>query len=408
MVNIREYMKSRNLTTVQKTEEKKPDGYLKKLWLHRTKKGVLVFLAAAALATVFLGFRIYKSNTVYTEYDVLAVSELTEVSGGVFLPFGDYILRYTMDGISCMDKNGGLVWGQAYEIKNPIVDICDNYVAVASQKGNNVYIFNKAGYQGEVLTQYPIMDVKVAGQGVVAVIMEDAGNNYIKLYDTAGTELVTMKRALEGEGFPLAVAISKDGKKLAVSTLDISGSTIKNSLEFFNFSEVGQNYVEQLVGVYQEELGGALVPHVAFTGNEKVCAFGDNQLFIINMKEIPELATAIPVEGEIHSVFYDEKHIGIVTYSDEEDSLYTLKVYTADGKELPGISGKKLSEDYKDISFAGENILLYNDYTCEIITLSGSVKFQYTFDKNIVMIKHIADTRYALVSASSISEIRLK
>lgn len=400
MINIRKYMKER--------KKKEEDSFEKKLWFHRGRK-----LAAAAgvliLAVGMFGaYQYYRKHLVYTEYDVLSVSELTEILNGEYKAYGDYILRYSMDGISCMDKNGGLVWGQAYEMKNPIVDICSNYVAVAAQKGNEVYIFNKSGYQGEVKTQYPISAVCVAGQGVVAVMLEDSGNNYIKLYDTAGEELVTIKSSLEGEGYPFAFSISEDGKKLALSSLDIDGNSLRNVVEFYNFSEVGQNYVEQLVGTYQEEFANSLVPEIEFINNDTVCAFADNQMVIFQMKEIPEITAVIPIEDKIHAVFYHASCIGMILEHEQEGALFQLKVYTAEGKEVSGISGITLAEEYSQAFFTKENLVLYNEYSCKIINMSGVEKFNYTFDKNIVLLKYIVDSRYTLITPSSISEIRLK
>ena len=332
MINIRKYIKER--------ESQDKNSFEKKLWFHRGKKLAMAVGFLVAVVAILSAYQYYSRHLVYTGYDVLSVSELTEIMNGEYKAYGDYILRYSMDGISCMDKNGGLVWGQAYEIKNPIVDVCGNYVALASQKGNEVYIFNKAGYQGEVRTQYPISAIKVAGQGVVAVMQEDAGNNYIKLYDTKGEELVTTKTSLEKEGYPFAYALSQDGKKMAVSSLDIVGNSLKNVVEFYNFSAVGKDYVEKLVGTYQEEFENSLVPKIEFINNNTVCAFADNQIVLFQMKEIPEIISIIPIEEKIHAVFFSESYIGLITESKKEGALFQLRVFTADGKVVDSISEK--------------------------------------------------------------------
>lgn len=408
-MNIREYMKGREKASGQEQENAdKNDSFTKKLWVHRGKKTFSVVGLAVLAVAVLFGYQYYRKNLVYTAYEVLAVAELTESINGEYKAYGDYILRYSMDGISCMDKNGALVWGQAYEMKNPVVDVCKDYVAVASLKGNVVYIFNRNGFQGEVKTLYPICGISVAGQGVVAVLLEDSGNNYIKLYDAYGTELVNIKTSLEGEGYPFALAYSEDGKKLAVSYLNIVDNAIRNSVEFYNFSEVGQNYVEQMVGTYTGEFENSLVPELRFINNDTVCAFADNQLVIFRMKEIPELVTSIPIEEKIHAVFSSEAYIGLITENGEEGLLYQLQVYTAGGQPVAGISGRRLEQEYRNAFFSEENLVLYNAGFCEIITMEGVERFQYTFDKNIVLFKHIADSRYNLVTPSSISEIRLK
>ena len=85
------------------------------------RKGVGIVLLGALFLT---GIYFYERRRTYTGYDVLTLTELSESGNMTYMAYGDYILRYSMDGISCLDKNGTLIWGQAYEIKNPIIDIC--------------------------------------------------------------------------------------------------------------------------------------------------------------------------------------------------------------------------------------------------------------------------------------------
>lgn len=410
MAGIREYMKKREQdSSGQSAKAEEPDSFRKRLWLHRGRKVLAAAGAIGLLAGLVLGYRYYRRNLVYTDYDVLAVSELAETESGEYKAYGDYILRYSMDGISCMDKSGGLVWGQAYEIKNPVVEVCGDYVAVAALRGNNVYIFNKSGYQGELKTQYPINAIRIAGQGVVAVLLEDSGKNYIKMYDVFGTELVVMKTLLEGEGYPFAVALSEDGKKMAVSYLNISDNSLHNTVEFYNFSEVGQNYIEQLVGTYIDEFENSLVPDLQFVNNDTVCAFADNQLVLFKMKEIPELLAQIPIEEKIHAVFYNKEYVGLITEDAEDGLSQQLQVYrVSDGGVVAGITGKKLEQEYRNAFFTGDSLVLYNQSACEIITLAGVEKFNCGFEKDVMLMKHIADSRYSLVTSSSVSEIRLR
>lgn len=410
MANIREYIKKREKAAGEHADKVLEMDYFKqKLRLHRGRKVLSAALAVLLSTGLIMGYQYYRRNLVYTGYDVLAVSELTETSGGEYKAYGDYILRYSMDGISCMDKNGALVWGQAYEIKNPCVRICGDYVAVAALRGNEVYIFNKSGYQGELKTQYPIHEICVAGQGVVAVLMEDNGENYIKMYDVSGTELVVMKTVLEGEGYPFAIALSEDGRKLAVSFLNIADNMMKNTVEFYNFSEVGQNYVEQLVGTYIDEFEDSLVPDIKFVNNDTVCAFADNQLVLFKMKEIPELLAQIPIEEKVHAVFYDKQYIGLITEDAEDGVQQQLQVYRVkDGSVVAGITGKKLDREYRHAFFTEDSLVLYNQYDCEIVTIDGKEKFNCSFEKGVLLLKAISGTHYNMITSSSLSEIRLK
>lgn len=411
MADIRQFVKRDGKTTlleqVKKNEVAKEGAKIQKkfpfLVSKVVRRGIGIMLISILL---FAGIHFYEKSRVYTGYDVLTLTQLSESGNMTYIAYGDYILRYSMDGISCLDKNGVLIWGQAYEIKNPIIDICKDYVAVAAQKENAIYLFNRSGSQGSITTEYPIISISVASQGVVGVVMEDNAMNYIKIYDKEGEELIGMKTFLEGNGYPIDIDLSEDGKKLAVSSIDIIENELENSLVFYNFSEVGQNYIEKLVGGYsKKELGDVLIPQVAFLNNVMICAFADSRLIFFRMKEIPELVKIVEVEKEIHSVFYSEEHVGIVLNDTEAGGIYLLQIYDNSGnfiRQLP------LEQDYKEISFAQDQVILYNDNSVCIYSLDGNKKFEYTFEKNIILFKQIIGYRYVWVNSSSISDIRLK
>ena len=367
------------------------------------KRGIGIVLIMVLFLT---GIHFYEKNRTYTGYDVLTLTELTESGNMTYITYGDYILRYSMDGISCLDKNGVLIWGQAYEIKNPIIDLCKDYVAVAGQKENSIYLFNRSGSQGAITTEYPITSISVASQGVVAAVLENNGTNYIKIYDKNGKELVGMKTFLERNGYPMSVDLSEDGRKLVVSLIDIAENELENSLVFYNFSEVGQNYIEKLVGGYsKKELGAVLIPEVVFLDNTIVCAFADSRLIFFRMKEIPELIQIVEIEKEIHSVFYSGENVGIVLNDTEAGGVYLLQIYDKLGKLTKEVL---LEQDYKNISFAEDQVILYNDNSVCIYSLDGDKKFEYTFEKNIILFKQIIGFRYVWVNSSSINDIRLK
>lgn len=424
MADIRQFRKRDHkgntlprINKLRDTEEEKSDiteeqegekiaDYKKKRWLHKGKKlGDALLILAVALVLIGI-YRFYQKERIYTDYDVLTLTELSEPGSMTYMEYGDYIIRYSMDGISCIDKNGSLIWGQAYEIKIPIIDICKDYVAVASQKGNVIYLFDKTGSQGSVTTEYPITSISVASQGVVAAVMEEGGKNYVKIYDKAGELLVSLETSLEGNGYPLDVDLSEDGRKLVVSSLDIAENEMENSIIFYNFSEVGQNYIEQLVGGYSKaELGDALIPDVEFVDNSTVCAFADNKLILFSMKEIPSLTSIVEIEKEIHSVFYSNQYVGVVLNEGESNFIYQMRVYDFTGKL---VLEEPLDQDYKRIGFESGQIVLYNDNSVQIYAMDGTKKFQYTFEKNIILFKQIEEYRYVWINSSSINDIRLK
>ncbi len=102
----------------------------------------------------------------YHKYTTYKVIESTNIKGGAsskYIPFGDYVIKYSYDGISYI-KDKETVWEEAYEMKQPIIDVCDDYVAIADKNTNDIFIYNDKGRQGQVSVSYPIVKLEVAKQ----------------------------------------------------------------------------------------------------------------------------------------------------------------------------------------------------------------------------------------------------
>lgn len=398
MANVRKYLKKR--------EENKND-YSKRLWAHRGRKLLFFILFIVLILGAGFGYRFYLDSLSYSEVEVISKSELVDFGNASYEPYGDYVLRYSMDGISCIDKENRMIWNQAYEIKTPIFDRSGDYVVIAAQKENKIYIFNKLGLQGSITTRYPIADVSIAEQGVVAVIMTNVGTNYIYLYNPLEPdepELAKIVTSLEGNGYPLDVSLSNDGLKMAVSYLDLTSNMIKSSVAFYNFSEVGKSYIEKLVGGF-DQYESTIIPEIEFVDNSTVGVFGDDMLSIYKMNKLPELIYEEKLEEKVNTVFYSKDYIGIIFQGNQEDSLFDLQVYNLKGEK---ILHKSINEAYKSVRFVGDTIILYNDLSCRIFTIKGREKFSYTFDKNILLLKYMGEAKFIMINSSSISEIQLK
>ncbi len=129
---------------------------------------------------------------------------------------------------------------------------------------------------------------------------------------------------------------------------------------------------------------------------------------LYSMKEKPELIFESKelFKDEIKSVFYNSKYIGFVLYNNDTNMPYIMHIYNTNGKE---VLAQVFDTNYTDIKFANNDILIYNNSSCEIFNIKGVKKFEYTFDKDIVYMtgtpKH---NRYLLADPDSVSEIKLK
>ena len=147
------------------------------------KLGIIVAVILIIVGALFF----YKKYHKYTTYKVI---ESTNIKGGAsskYIPFGDYVIKYSYDGIAYI-KDKETVWEEAYEMKQPIIDVCD------------VSIYDANFVKAAVLGRYP--------QSV----------------DYKGSNIATMldiPQKLEGAGYALR----------GVKANDFAAATLKNTFQ---------------------------------------------------------------------------------------------------------------------------------------------------------------------------------
>lgn len=360
----------------------------------------IIGIVCALLLAIYL-FCVYRT---YNNYKVRKTIKIETGTNSQYQAFGEFVVKYSNDGISCINGTE-TIWNEAYEMKSPIVDVCGDYLAIADKNSNTIYIFNKKGKVGEVNTSYPIIKIEVAQQGVVAALLEEASANYIELYDKEGNLIVSHKSLLSENGFPLSFSISNDGEKMMTSYLSIKEGSTENQVIFYNFSNVGKDEVDRVVGTFNQ-YGETIVPAVYFVSNEDAIAIGDNVLTIYKMKEKPTIRKEIKFDKEIQKVFYNEKYVGLIFENSKGDTPYKMEVYSLSGEK---IMSKEIEMNLDHVKFAGKNVLMYDDVTCELISLKGVVKFKHVFTKQLDAIVPMESTNtFLLMTKNKIEEISLR
>lgn len=361
--------------------------------------------AIVALAVVMAGF-VYvnrQKNKVYKSY---TVKSSVEVDGQILTQYKEFaggILRYSADGISFY-KDGREVFNKAITINSPILSTCGDYIVMAERKSNEIYLIDIKGNQTNLTATYPIVDIDVSEQGVVAATLDDGTANYVELYDKENSKLVGGRTVLAGDGYPIDISIANDATRLVVSYLAVSAGSAQSKVVFYNYTSVGENEVDRIVGGFNQ-YKSTIVPDVNFINNTTVVAVGDNMFSIYSIKQKPKLLYEQEFEEKIQAVFYSSKYIGIVFESNDSSYSQVLKVYNKNGEK---VFSKSLDFRYNDITFAGDNVVVYDESTCRMYSFTGKERFHYTFDKNIVKLVPVNDNKYIIVSDSSIEEIELK
>ena len=251
----------------------------------------------------------------------------------------------------------------------------------------------------------PIQRIQVANQGTVAVLMEQEGTGYIQVYDKSGTFLAEGEVHTENSGYPLDLAISNDGRKLAVSLLDVNEGNVKTTVTFFNFDTVGQNEIDNIVGQYS--YSDVVVPKVEFLTNDVMVAFGSRKTVIFEGAQKPKVKKEMEVEKEIRSIFYNDAYYGFVFDNENKEQTYQMKIYDLRGAE---VLSQEFRMEYEEIGFLeNDEIYLRNNLECAIFTLRGVQKYHSNFEKNIWKIMSAGKIRdYVFLLDKETQKVRLK
>jgi hypothetical protein len=365
--------------------------------------GVLIALVLAAIAGVilykYLDGRTYSSYTISTSYN----RDDTETAQ--YKEYGSGYVRYSNDGITYIDRKNNSIWNETYSMQKPQVKECGDCIAVGDINGSSIYIFDKNGLKGTVDTSLAISQIEVGSQGVVVAVLEDNTANYINMYNTDGSKVYSIKTTLEGDGYPLDISISDDATKLIASFVYVSGEEMKTNVVFYNFSEVGQNETERVVGGFNH-YDNTIVADVEFVNDTTAVAVGENVVSIYNIKEYPSLSKEINIENSIENVFWSSKYIGLILDNSETGDLYKLVVYDLSGNK---VTEKTFSTQYDEIKFDSDSILLCSSNVWSVMNMNGKVLTTQTVELPIDTVLTTGSRgSYVLINSKYIQNIRMK
>ncbi len=388
-----------------RTVEMDMEEYEQKLREHRKKIAKRIIAIVLAALLIFAGTTFYFSLKSYDDYEVRSSIERADTPASIFEEFQGNVLKYSNDGVFYTDLQNEAIWSQAYEMAQPMIDICGDYLVIYDKGGNQIYIMTAEGVQGNIETTMPIRQVCVAGQGTVAVLMEEDSTAHLRLYDKKGEHLASGEIHGEKGGYPIALGLSADAQKMAVSMIDINDGDIKTTIAFYNFGSVGQNEIDNCVGSYS--YSGVVFPEVEFVSSDCMLAFGGNEIVVFEGTQKPQVSEEVFPEKDVKSIFYNDTYFGIVTSNDDEEVTRHLTVYNHKGTV---VMERDFAMEYDTVEFmSNDEICVRNANACDIYTIRGIYKFHYEFDEELYrIIPGGTDRNYTFILEGVTENVKLK
>lgn len=356
-------------------------------------------VAGVLILAVVLIYALVKNNKVASSYEVVTSMSRGDDTSVYYCMMRKGMVKYSKDGVAMTNKSGSVLWNQTYEMASPTMTSAGDYVAVGDIGANTIYIFNEYGQLGRVSTDVPIQEIQISEQGVVAAVLSDTSSNYINLYDKQGNSLGSIKASLENTGYPLAIALSPDASKLAVSYLIVKSGSMQSRIVSYDFSDVESDHL-----LDTQELEG-LYPKAAFLDSQEVVLFGEKG-FVLYQADSKKIETQENFESEINSVFCTNQKLGFIFKNEDDNGKYRMEIYNK--------AGKKSSTYYFDLDYSGmtaddDEVILYNDEEMLIYQMGGRVRFRGTFNTAVTgVMPSWEDGLYWLIDDQSLREIRIR
>lgn len=369
---------------------------------HRIKKLLrVVALIAALIFVIWIIHHLYQ-NTTFTDYEILSKAMRQDSDTSKYMAYNGHVLKLSRDGAEAFDGNGKAIWNVTYEMQNPQAASCGDYVAIADKQGTDIYVASAADNMSRIATKLPVLDLCISRQGVVAAVLEDSGTSWIRLFDRTGEELASIKCTMPESGYPMDISLSPGGYLLAVAYTRVEGSSMRSSVAFYNFGEVGANESDHYMSGYDFE--GMLIPRVKFMNDSTAFCVGTDKMVIFSGDQKPEKKYEYSFDSRIKGVFYSEDRIVLVKES-AIDGGYSASVFNLAGEELLTIP---FDMDYIDVQVNKNRIIIYSDTHMMIYDMKGIIKYDGPLDDSTLLAAPTDNPRrYILVNRETVKLIQL-
>lgn len=373
------------------------------VWQSRRKKAILGGCAVLAAVLVAGGFYFYNRYHTFTEYVVTSTDENLDIDGTEYVVLGRSVMKYSPDGVFCVDTHNQSDWSVAFSMQTPITDVCEETMVIAEQQGRQVYVFNADGLLGNFETDLPVLRAQVSRQGVVALILDDADVTWIRLYTSTGEQIATVKTTVADYGYPLDIAITPDASKMMVSFLGIQSGSLNSKIAFFDFSSASVSDDSHLTGTL--DYPGRVFPEVYYADASTPVALGDSGFVVFRNGEAPEERASVEFEDEIISSFHDDDYVGFVFSNETTENRYRIELYTYQGRRR---MQEEFDTDYAEVKMDRGEILLYNAKSCTVYTTWGTRRFSSDYEKQVNFFAKLSGFRsYLVITEDSMDHIRI-
>lgn len=295
---------------------------------------------------------------------------------------GKYIYVYGKGGIRIYEGLK-LSLEDSFNLEDPYMASHSDKMALGDKNGRVVRVYSKDGHMYTVNTPNNILGFSINKSGFLAIILKNESFYQIELFNPKGDNIFSIKEIGYEEGVPVSVAVSNDGKMLALAYLKTTKATVQSKIAFHSVEE------GKVFGGVNKD--GQFVSIIKFSNNNNLVGISDKEIFnlSINIEKTPAKIVQTR-QQEIKNIikyvkFLDDAgyilYYGASVQYDEDIKQNFIKFYNVEGDEISTYHiGDK---DIKDIWANKYGAIILEGRLFTAISTSGKEMWSYQATQDI-------------------------
>lgn len=306
---------------------------------------------------------------------------------------GSYYYVLTDTKLNAFSNSGKLIFSYTHGYENPVLKTSKTRALVFEQGGNNALIFTLSGLKSNVTCEYEIINAAIGENGTYAfVTAADAYAAAVRVYKKNGE---TAFEWFSSEDMVNNVAVSPNGKKIAVSTLCSTVANYNSKISIFNFKSADAEYTKNFENTIVYSLLGS------GSGGFSVLTENNYNYISWSGKKVYEYEN----EYSADMIRTSAKDTVVVFNRESDKTDNRIAVFSQSGKMKTEIEFKGV---ITDIEVKNGNIYCLSDTESYILNNEGEVLRNANCGFGAVRFAVIGQNTLAVVTDNVISEIKLK
>lgn len=296
------------------------------------------------------------------------------------------------NSVDCFNKNGKSIFEKSHSFSQPVIKHAETRYILYGQGESVLYVgdFSKTIHTKNL--SYGIIAADISDSGVYAIASKSDGysssvvvynKNHEKIFEWFSSDKVIN-----------AIELSKNGKLLAISTLEVVDGKYQSEFSILNFKSA--------VPIYSRSYADDVIYQIYSTDTNVFCTVLSDNIEFINHKKgtVSSYKSDYSVNIVKHT---DNKIIAVRSVAANQDES-TVEIYKKNGELLHSF---KVDNYISDFSFKSNRIFLLGLHDVYKYSMEGELLATTLADYDLLFLEAISSNNVALIKNSSITKLTL-